>query len=103
MMACAGTDSYTSRPSSLSAGRWRLSDGERRRQEAEALSSGFLSLSWLKGTDGLPGNRSDQKGIYRNEGSEIGGKTRNTRGRTMNGVNNGRVEITHSTQAVNHN
>ena len=39
-------------------GRWRLSDEERRRQEAEALR---ISLPFMSQRDGLPGNRRSEK------------------------------------------
>lgn len=39
-------------------GWWRLSDGERRRQEAEALR---ISLPFMSQRDGLPGNGKGQK------------------------------------------
>lgn len=38
--------------------RWRLSDGERRQQESEALR---ISLPFMSQRDGPPGNRRGQK------------------------------------------
>lgn len=84
---------HTSLLPSLSAGRQSLSDGERRRQEAER-PSGFPSLARVKGTlGGEIVEAGGQVGV--SGGDESGGKAK-----MGSGTMNGRLRITETGRLV---